>query len=167
MVQFSAATIAHIPVIQQIAASTWPIAYADILTARQISYMMHMMYSHAVLQDQIKSKGHYFSLLYHRADDAVGFFHINQNIETPGTCKLNKIYLQPNMHGKKLGLKLLQHAEELALSLGSKTMELQVNRNNKAKTFYEQNGYTVLYQDDFDIGAGFLMQDYVMSKYLI
>ena len=71
------------------------------------------------------------------------------------------------MHGKSFGKLLLQHAEVLAGEKGGTTLQLQVNRYNKAKHFYEKLGYTVAYQKDFDIGAGFFMNDFVMEKKLV
>ena len=45
----------------------------------------------------------------------------------------------------------------------AKALQLQVNRYNKARNFYENLGFTVLYKADFDIGNGYFMNDYVME----
>jgi len=42
-------------------------------------------------------------------------------------------------------------------------VELNVNRNNKAVTFYEHMGMHKDRQGDFPIGNGFYMNDYIMA----
>jgi ribosomal protein S18 acetylase RimI-like enzyme len=49
---------------------------------------------------------------------------------------------------------------------GATTLQLQVNRYNKAKDFYNKLGFTVIEETDFDIGNGYFMNDYVMEKKL-
>lgn len=52
------------------------------------------------------------------------------------------------------------------MPLGAKALQLQVNRRNNAKYFYEKNGFSVIKEFDFDIGNGYVMDDYVMEKQL-
>jgi ribosomal protein S18 acetylase RimI-like enzyme len=47
---------------------------------------------------------------------------------------------------------------------GGKALRLNVNRNNKAKEFYEKLGFTVIQEEDIDIGSGYYMNDYIMEK---
>ena len=42
-------------------------------------------------------------------------------------------------------------------------MRLNVNRQNKALTFYEKMGMTKVDEGDFPIGNGFYMNDYIMG----
>ena len=51
-------------------------------------------------------------------------------------------------------------------TLGGVSLQLNVNRNNKAKEFYERQGFAVIKEEDIDIGNGYLMNDYVMEKVL-
>ena len=46
-------------------------------------------------------------------------------------------------------------------------MLLNVNRRNKAKQFYEHLGFTIISEEDIDIGQGYFMNDYVMEKKLV
>ncbi|WP_338410828.1 hypothetical protein [uncultured Flavobacterium sp.] len=41
---------------------------------------------------------------------------------------------------------------------------LNVNRFNKAQYFYKKAGFKIAYQEDIEIGKGYLMQDFVMEK---
>jgi ribosomal protein S18 acetylase RimI-like enzyme len=45
-------------------------------------------------------------------------------------------------------------------------MQLNVNRHNRAKAFYERQGYHVILEEDIAIGDGFFMNDYRMEKRL-
>ena len=47
---------------------------------------------------------------------------------------------------------------------GATKLQLQVNRDNKAKYFYEKLGFEVVRTQVFDIGQGYVMDDYVMEK---
>ena len=42
-------------------------------------------------------------------------------------------------------------------------LELNVNRKNKAINFYKKYGFTILKEEDIDIGEGYFMNDYVMG----
>ena len=42
-------------------------------------------------------------------------------------------------------------------------LELNVNRYNKARQFYETIGFVVVKEEDIDIGSGYFMNDYVMN----
>jgi ribosomal protein S18 acetylase RimI-like enzyme len=51
-------------------------------------------------------------------------------------------------------------------SMGGDVLLLNVNRNNPAKSFYKKLGFTVIKEDDIDIGNGYFMNDYVMKLQL-
>jgi ribosomal protein S18 acetylase RimI-like enzyme len=72
----------------------------------------------------------------------------------------------PSCQGKGLGRILFNRALEHVKteSHGRKArVELNVNRSNKAVSFYRHLGMTVLRQGDFHIGNGFYMNDYIMG----
>ena len=51
------------------------------------------------------------------------------------------------------------------MEAGKETLDLNVNRHNKAKNFYEKMGFQVAYEEDIPIGK-YWMNDYVMRKIL-
>jgi hypothetical protein len=46
---------------------------------------------------------------------------------------------------------------------GGKTLQLNVNRKNKATGFYLNMGFSVLKEELLDIGGGYFMDDYVLN----
>jgi predicted lactoylglutathione lyase len=43
-------------------------------------------------------------------------------------------------------------------------ISLNVNKFNKAVSFYKKIGFVVASEEDLDIGNGYLMEDYKMEK---
>jgi ribosomal protein S18 acetylase RimI-like enzyme len=60
---------------------------------------------------------------------------------------------------------VLGNVESRSRELGRHILTLQVNkRNTGAIGFYRRAGFEVVREAVFDIGAGFVMDDYVMAK---
>ena len=53
--------------------------------------------------------------------------------------------------------------KEEVKKIGDKRITLAVNKNNQAKSFYESQGFNVYDEGIFDIGNGFVMDDYLME----
>ncbi len=151
-----------IPLIRELTFKIWPQTYAAILSKEQIDYMMEMMYSESSLQKQMKS-GSQFVFIYGN-EEPVGFAAYFQ--KEPSVFKLDKIYILPSQQGKGTGKFLLEYIIEEIRNKNANTLLLQVNRNNKAKSFYEKSGFVVIDEKDLDIGNGYFMNDYVMEKKL-
>ena len=62
---------------------------------------------------------------------------------------------------------MLGHIESRARDLGRRLLFLQVNKQNAgAIGFYRLAGFEVVREAVFEIGSGFVMDDYVMEKRL-
>ncbi|MGZ4001498.1 MAG: N-acetyltransferase family protein, partial [Mucilaginibacter sp.] len=79
--------------------------------------------------------------------------------------KLHKLYCLPETQGKGYGKILIDAVAQKTLEAGKNTLDLNVNRHNKAKNFYEKMGFAVAYEEDIPIGP-YWMNDYVMRKEL-
>ncbi|WP_217604690.1 GNAT family N-acetyltransferase [Chitinophaga sp. GbtcB8] len=156
------ATTADIPLIQELTEIIWRPTYKDLLTPAQIEYMLDMMYSTTALTKQMTELQHQFLLLY---DDAtpIGFASYS-TLDTPGIYKLHKIYVHGNYQGKGVGKFFMDTVTDRVKTAGAQILELDVNRENKARFFYEKQGFSILKNKDTDIGNGYLMTDYVMQK---
>jgi len=65
---------------------------------------------------------------------------------------------------KGAGKKLIEYIILAIKKAGATALQLNVNRMNAAKIFYEKLGFTVLYEEDIAIGNGYFMNDYIMEK---
>jgi diamine N-acetyltransferase len=148
-----------IPVIQNLANITWPVAYGDIISPQQLDYMMELIYSKTSLQKQIQ-KGQQFIIAYDD-DKPVAFAAYASKENEPAIYKLHKLYILPNQQGKGIGRLLINYIiEDIAPAA---TIRLNVNRHNKALYFYERLGFKIVAEEDIDIGGDFYMNDYVME----
>ena len=148
-----------VPAIQHIAQVTWEATYGSILSREQFEYMIQLIYSTEALEKQMNSGHHFYILTEH--EESIGFIDVEKINDTK--TKLHKIYLLPGHQGKNYGKLLLNHAIEKAKENNSSILQLNVNRYNKAKQFYEKQGFVVKYEDDIDIGNGYFMNDYIME----
>ncbi len=167
-----------IPIIRDIAYKTWPIAFRDILKAQQIDYMLDMMYSAASLAEQIDIKGHRFLLAFfydlentnnesgHRECRYIGYSSYELNFSGTGKTKIHKIYILPKYQGSGCGKAMIKEIEKIARFNNNSTLSLNVNRNNRAITFYKNFGFKIINEENIDIGNGFFMEDFVMEKVL-
>ncbi len=160
--QIRPASLADIPTIQKIVYTTWPVAYGNILSAAQISYMLDLLYNAKTLHEQIMNDHYYFLAL--EKYMAVGFAACSKVGEQ--IYKLQKLYVLPGTQKKGTGKALLQKIEEVAKVNGATKLQLNVNRMNVAKSFYERDGFTIVREEDIDIGNDYFMNDYVMEKEL-
>jgi RsiW-degrading membrane proteinase PrsW (M82 family)/ribosomal protein S18 acetylase RimI-like enzyme len=149
-----------IPLIRDLTMKIWPQTYSTILSATQIDYMLDMMYSEASLQKQMK-ENHEF-IIVNDGIEPVGFASFS--LLEPGVYKLHKIYVMPQNQGKGTGKFVINEILKAIILKGGKALQLNVNRNNRAKEFYEKLGFVVIREEDNDIGNGYLMNDYVMEK---
>jgi GNAT superfamily N-acetyltransferase len=150
-----------INIIGWLAQQIWPVAYKDILSAAQLEYMLNLIYSPDSLKVQMQLN-HQF-VIAELEEEPVGFASYS-SLADPAVFKLQKLYVLPELHGKGLGKAILDFVTEEVLSQGAKILRLNMNRHNKARTFYERNGFTIVGEEDVDIGNNYFMNDYVMEK---
>ena len=150
-----------ISIIQDLAEKSWNFAYADILKPEQIDYMLDLMYSTDAIRIHLQNPNFHYYLIKEN-DEFLGFigFEFHQEL---GTTKLHRIYFLKEAQGKGLGKKALNFIKEEVKKIGDKRITLAVNKNNQAKSFYESLGFKVYDEGVFDIGNGYVMDDYLME----
>jgi GNAT superfamily N-acetyltransferase len=157
------ATEADLPAIAKLAGVIWRAHYPGIISLAQIDYMLAKMYSLAALREEISLRGICYEQLF-IGEELVGFASYGPT-EKPKVFKLHKLYLHPDRHGNGLGSLLLKHCEREVRKLGAERLSLTVNkRNTKAIAAYERNGFVISDSIVTDIGGGFVMDDFVMTK---
>ena len=162
MITIKSAEVSDLQVIHQLAHDIWPSAYGNILSGSQLEYMLDKIYSLASLQDQLSILKHQFIIVLE--DEApVGFASFSPHENNPVVYHLNKIYVLPRQQGKNIGKQVLDYVINEIKSSGATSLQLNVNRNNKALSFYEKQGFEIIREEDIDIGEGYFMNDYVME----
>jgi diamine N-acetyltransferase len=168
MITITPATEDQLSIIRAIAYQTWPDTFGNILSPEQIEYMLTMMYSPDALQAQLNEKNHVFLLARDTdSQEELGFVSYELDYKGESVTKIHKLYLLPASQGKGVGRQLIDHVAELAKQHGNDRLSLNVNRNNKAIQFYGRMGFSVVNQENIDIGYGYLMEDFVMEKPLL
>jgi GNAT superfamily N-acetyltransferase len=156
-------TESDIAAVIPLAQSIWRAHYTRIIGEAQVEYMLASRFTEASLRSYIGANSRWLDVL--RVDGVpVGFLSYART-EAVTELKLEQLYLTPALHGIGLGGRMLRHAEARARALGCAMIMLQVNkRNEKAITVYRRSGYTVREEAVFDIGQGYVMDDYLMEK---
>jgi GNAT superfamily N-acetyltransferase len=157
------ATEADLPAIAELAGVIWRACYPGVISHEQIDYMLTRMYALETMRDEIRLQGNRYELLLVDGKPA-GFASYGPTSES-GVMKLHKLYLMPALHGRGLGSRLLQHCEREVRMAGAHRLILSVNkRNTQAVAVYKRNGFVIAESVVTDIGAGFVMDDYIMAK---
>ena len=161
MIQIREAGIEDLAAIRQLAYEIWPSAYEELLGAGQLEYMLDKFYSIPSLQNQASVLNHQFIIVL-EDEVPVGFASFSAH-DDRNSYHLNKIYVLPAQQGKNIGRHILDYIIERIKSVGGSTLQLNVNRHNKALQFYEKYGFKIIREEDIDIGEGYFMNDYVME----
>ncbi len=158
------ATKSDIATIQNLAENSWNFAYANIITQEQIAYMLDLMYCEKTLNQHFENPNYQYYLIQEN-DEALGFIGFEFHQE-PQTTKLHRIYFLKEAQGKGFGKKAIYFAINEAKKVDDKRIILTVNKNNTAQKFYESLGFRVYDEAIFDIGNGYVMDDYLMEFFI-
>lgn len=163
MITIAKATVADLNNITEIAHKTWPLTYGEILSPAQLEYMLNAFYSDAALRANIEY-GHDF-ILAKEDDICLGFASFEHYYQNKNATKIHKIYILPETQGKGIGKLLIDSIAQFAKENdATTTLLLNVNRFNKALTFYQKLGFEIIEVIDIELEYGYLMEDYVMEK---
>lgn len=163
MITVLPATATDFDTIRSIAHETWPIAYGEILSKAQLDYMLGAFYNDTALKESVSQKRHHF-VLANEGNQTLGFASFEWNYDQQKQTKIHKIYILPSAQGKGVGKILIDYIATEARKQGSLTLCLNVNRFNKAITFYEKMGFSIISEVNIELEYGYLMEDYVMER---
>lgn len=162
------ATPDNIPAIKEMAEVVFRKTYGEILSPKQMEYMIDWMYSAESLYHQISDEGRWFFIV-KKEETLCGYCSIEREGETEeGMPKyhLQKLYALPQFQGQGIGKQMFNFLLEFAkgISPSGCRVQLNVNRYNKnAVNFYEHIGMRRIFEGDFHIGHGFYMTDYIYA----
>jgi GNAT superfamily N-acetyltransferase len=156
-------SLESIPLIQKLSGEIWRKVYPTMISIDQIDFMQNLMYSTESLENQIINLNHTFIILSWETNP-VGFASYSiKSPEEPTTFRLNKLYLQPEFHGKGLGKAMIQYIINETTPLGAAHLELNVFKRNPTIDFYKNYGFIISAEIVVEIGHGYLLDDYIMT----
>ena len=148
-----------------LAREIWIQHYPGIITVKQIEYMLKQRYSPDAIRAQLRGGGAWWDKL--EVDGELCGFASYE----PGQAramKLDKLYVHQLARGKGYGTAMIEHVAGAARRQGMDSLYLQVNKyNHGSVAAYLRTGFVVTKAVKADIGDGFFMDDYVMSKSLV
>ena len=148
--------------VRKLAETIWPECYKNILSPEQIDYMMDMMYSEEVIAQEV-AEGAFYSFIV-TSGEIAGYLAWGPWQTADDTAKLHKLYLLPEKQGQGIGKSAISFVKKNVKSSGFSRLRLNVNRQNiNAIQCYTRNNFTVVQEENNDIGNGFFMTDYVME----
>jgi ribosomal protein S18 acetylase RimI-like enzyme len=160
-----AITEADIEIVARLGETIWRSHYAKIVSMAQIEYMLAGRYTPDKLRQYINADDRWLDLC-RLTNKPIGYCSYTRT-STPHEMKLEQLYLLQEHRGKGLGGLMLRHVEVQARRHGLSVLVLQVNKRNvDSIAFYRKAGFAVREEATFDIGNGFVMDDYVMVKML-
>ena len=146
-----------IPIITSLVDRIWRKHYEPIIGAEQVDYMLNKMYHPENIRQQMKEEQHY-TLVY---DNHTPIGYISVSTKNNKNYFLHKFYVESGERRKGIGSQILRHILNELKTI--ETIELTVNRQNyKAINFYFKMGFVIKAVEDFDIGNGYFMNDFVM-----
>ena len=160
MIKFIDAGKSDVPTIQDIAEKTWWPTYSKIISKEQIRYMLDTIYNSEAINESMSNGSQHYILL-NTNSVSQGFASYGRRKEDPTVYKLQKLYVLPENHGLGYGRLLIDEVKRRLIDENIRILDLNVNRYNNAKSFYEKLGFSVIAQEDIPIGP-YWMNDFVM-----
>lgn len=147
-------------ILQNLAYEIWRAHYSPIISLNQIEYMLEKFHSMNALTNQSKENYHFY--LVQSGMDSVGYFSVQNRIDG---FFISKLYLRSIVRGKGIGKKMIKEITSLAKRQKADNLFLTVNKfNNQAIAFYISEGFEITEEALFDIGGGYVMDDFIMKK---
>ena len=151
---------AELPIVQEIANATWPVAFEGVIQRHQIEMMLDDIYDLDTLQNDIEALGHVYWIARHGHED-VGFV---SSFQEDDVTWIKKLYILPSRQGLGIGRALMGVAQDHFAP--QRALSLNVNTGNtRAIEFYKKYGFAVEKEVPVRMGP-FDFTDYVMAKVL-
>ena len=160
-------TVDHIKELIALAAQIWRTHYPGIISVAQIEYMLAERYHETLIRDELTRADCWWDVLMldGQMTGYTSYFLTGSLDSAAGEMKIDKLYLHPRVHRQGYGGTLLNHVAVFAAQRGCKRLTLAVNRHNQsAIAAYHKHGFHIAETSVKEIGGGFLMDDYIMTK---
>jgi ribosomal protein S18 acetylase RimI-like enzyme len=146
--------------ISKLAHIIWHEHYIKIISLEQIEYMLDKYNSVKSIKKRVQEGHLFFYMAYN--DIPVGYIAIEKEMDA---IYISKLYVLKEYRGFKIAKKAMLFAESMALEEGLQRVKLHVNKYNASSILvYEKMGFVNTESVITDIGKGFIMDDYLMTK---
>lgn len=161
MIQYElAASTEQYQLIEDLGKIIWTEHYTPIIGIEQVNYMLQKFQSAEVILNQIKEGYKYFIIRFQ--NEPIGYISV---IKDKQSLFLSKLYIHKDFRGRKFGKQALSYIQDLAIELDCASISLTVNKyNSKSIKAYERMGFENVEALIIDIGGGFIMDDYKLTK---
>lgn len=156
-----------VPALAVLAHEIWRAHYPGIISAAQIEYMLAERYDEAVIREELKRNDLWWDVLILNGQITgySSYFLTGAVAGTMDEMKIDKLYMHPRAHRQGYGGALINHVAAFARKRGCTRLTLAVNRHNQpAIDAYHKHGFHIADTSVREIGGGFLMDDYIMTK---
>ena len=160
MVELKPVEKKDIVLLRKLADEIWRLHFPGIISNEQIDYMLEKMYSMEQIEKEL-NQGIIWKIIIHN-DKPVGY--ISYSMINEYQCRLNKIYVHPDLQDKGIGRISINDAINYAKDKKAMEIILNVNRNNeKAIKAYGKYGFIIIKEEDVDFDNKFILNDYIMG----
>ncbi len=147
--------------IEVLANEIWQEHYTPIIGKDQVEYMLNKFQSSAVMLDQIANGYKYYKIVSSKLIGYLALLPENKDLF------ISKYYLSNNARGKGYGKIMLQHIKKVAAHHSKNNLRLTVNKYNlNSIAAYTKMGFSKKREVVFDIGNGYIMDDFEMIMQL-
>lgn len=142
----------------------WTQHYSGMMDNGQIEYMLDNFQSHAAIMSQI-SQGYQYYLI-ECPDGIAGYFSFRPEADN-NKMFISKLYVLKPMRGRGYFSKVLDFIQLRAKEMQITSAYLTVNKANiNSISIYKKKGFEITADTITDIGNGYFMDDFLMSKTL-
>ena len=153
----------EIDAVAALAHEIWNQHFPTIIGQEQVDYMLAKFQSGPAIARQIREEGYEYYLIVDEGD-RVGYVALVPD-EDRGAMQLSKLYLRRSSRGRGVGRAVVAFIENECAARGLEELWLTVNKDNRGSiVFYERVGFVIAGSTVTDIGEGFVMDDYRMTK---
>lgn len=148
--------------IEQLANIVWHEHYITIISLEQIDYMLKKYNSVKAIEERAQVGVLFFLMTF----NAIPVGYLSLELKTD-FLYISKLYLLKEFREKKIAKQAMFYSESFAKEHAFSIIKLHVNKyNTNAILVYEKMGFIKEADVITDIGNGFIMDDYLMMKFL-
>ena len=154
----------NLSAVENLALDIWREHFNPIIGRPQVDYMLEKFQSAAAIRDQIENQGFLYYLFEDEKERYIGYCAV---VPRPDELFLSKLYFNAENRRRGFGRRALEFIESIARDKRLSKITLTVNKNNTGPiNAYKKLGFVITDSLVTDIGSGFVMDDYKMTKCL-